>query len=416
MKNSIITSTQNRIATSEKLFPNEIPLKLNYFLKNDVNSIDTTRKFCYDGGEKLVNYGLNSFVRDIYINSKATHAIYSDRFGNYFLIENEKVRHHINNSSLCISPEGVLIFYSKDILDDYTLYVTLNCKFGLIFNLSSIIGESTSDSLINIFTANGKTYIELSICKLYYLLDFSFNLYSPYGSQLEVKAYKLNDTITKKDIMSGKIEVPFETVKIKKQNKSIEIISNFKEVTPKSFKTEYKDYFSFSIREKIESIYCNSFLCNGDEKVDDCINSFLKTIDFYNISTKIYSLCNIQSVKYPLIVQYDRYYDKYINTDISFQKITKLSNSKMYVSSEGVIIAINKNIIFISLDGIIWKSYDISIFLDDNLSYDSIKFIVKNYTNYLTFYKGNNIIKKYVINFTFNFWDLYKSPVEIIIE
>ena len=57
----------------KKIYDNSVSL-------NEYNSNTKFKIIKYNGGGDLVNYGLNTFVRDIYIHNKGIVA-YSDRFG-----------------------------------------------------------------------------------------------------------------------------------------------------------------------------------------------------------------------------------------------------------------------------------------------------------------------------------------------
>jgi len=91
-----------------------------------------------------------------------------------------------------------------------------------------------------------------------------------------------------------------------------------------------------------------------------------------------------------------------------------------FVSTEGVIVIVRvcsySDIrVLISLDGIIWKEYNISEFikLEEKNKELLISFVCKDNLEYIKISTNDNSnICEIAIDFNFNFWDLYGAPVE----
>lgn len=127
-----------------------------------------------------------------------------------------------------------------------------------------------------------------------------------------------------------------------------------------------------------------------------------------------------QKYKKNLIIQADRFVIPHIHTDIPNHLFEPLSEVKLYVSLEGVIIGINSYNIFLSLDGIVWKSYKINDLvgkdLSSKLSFVSNTFSADDDHNYLSISTLESSQIKFIMNFRFNFWDLYSSPIELELD
>lgn len=127
-----------------------------------------------------------------------------------------------------------------------------------------------------------------------------------------------------------------------------------------------------------------------------------------------------QKYKKNLIIQADRFGIPHIHTDIPNHLFEPLSEVKLYVSLEGVIIGINSYNIFLSLDGIVWKSYKINDLvgkdLSSKLSFVSNTFSADDDHNYLSISTLESSQIKFIMNFRFNFWDLYSSPIELELD
>ncbi len=441
----IKSSNKERKIISEYITISNVPTNIIKLLKCN-NEIGSIKKFSNKEGIELVDYGINAFVRDIFVNEKTSIAIYSDRFGKYHKIENTEIANFLINAHLHITPEGILFFYSnnKD-FSDY-IYLTLNCKFGIFTKISSLIESEQKIRIFGTFNYNNKTFVRLCIDtsftpRLFYcLLEFSINLYESYGSIINVKVHKLQDT-SKSEILKGHFRSDFECTEIKKSNKIIELNSKLFDCPKSKFKKLYKKDIKLEKCEKINSVKIRTFSNNGDIKINDCINAFVKSLSiaYLNNSIKYLPFDKELSFKYILIL-YNRYLDYEVRTSINSFDITNykfssnsietdiaktLYNSSIYVSSEGVIVAIkvytfNKIVILISLDGIIWKSYDIinnETKIRDNL-FLKVKFTQENNYNFLILYNTlpEKPLKKYILQFKFNFWDLYNYPVELSID
>ena len=102
-------STTKRHATKDKVYYLEAPEEAQKFLSRYLGRYDSFfQRISYNGGGDLVNYGLNTFVRDIYMVNDQV--VYSDRFGRYKYIIFKKVGKIISKCDLFITAEGMEIF------------------------------------------------------------------------------------------------------------------------------------------------------------------------------------------------------------------------------------------------------------------------------------------------------------------
>lgn len=435
VKEKIKLGTTKRQVNKDKVYYLEAPNEVNNLLGRYLGRYDSFfRRISYNGGGDLVNYGLNTFVRDLYMVSEQV--VYSDRFGRYRSIISKKVGKVIFNSDLFITSEGILLFYNKNNGD---IYATLDCKVGYLFNVSSFGDYSLPEedlSIVEINSINKKTFIKVSAKSTTYqecyLLNFSFNLYESYGTQITVYAVKTDD-----DYLSYKSITTAETLStiIDKNNsvKKLRILNTDFKGDPSNLFDLYGLYNSN--KEKVSpdySIYHHKIDYNGEIGICDSINSFVKSITIAKplITTKksLFKKQTNNTVR-KTITKQDRFNTLYTSTNISdaLYEIISACNNIAVASTEGVIVIFNKQYndihMTISLDGIMWKDYNISdIFKDikDKIKDKiiSIEFTCKNGRDILTILtvdNKNNInttICEIIVDFKFNFWDLYGSPVE----
>lgn len=385
----------------------------------------------YNGGGDFVNYGLNTFVRDIYI--KNAHVIYSDRFGRYRYILNDEVATFISNSKLFITAEGVLLFYNKK---SDNIYATLDCKVGYFFNVSSFESEGFDKedfTIDDISIIHKRTYIKIegknSISTFYYALNFSFNLYESYGTQVIVNAVKVDEgTLSTKNIESyeEKVETNFTVMKNSKAQ-TLSHVSLFTSIDNPSSIFDLYGLYDDILREKIDkqySTYRATIETNGEFGVCDCINAFVKKIIISRpsiITTKGFFKKTKNREFKNCITRYDRFNKNYTCNDITNLLFNNLTDTKFtFVSTEGVIVIVRvcsySDIrVLISLDGIIWKEYNISEFikLEEKNKELLISFVCKDNLEYIKISTNDNSnICEIAIDFNFNFWDLYGAPVE----
>ena len=435
--------TITRLASIKSLEYEELPRDVRKYLSNHGPYFDSEtsvkfQKFYYNGGGNLVNYGFNTFIRDIYCiripSRDITRVIYSDRFGKYYQISDNKISEIIYSANLCVSAEGVLLFYdTKEIM-----YATLNCKAGTIINISELLRVSKC-FIKDIFVSDGKTFIEIEDKngdKDCYGLSFTFNLFESYGTQIYVEAFKVKGNKT--DILNNKVELYDKWYcEIEKAKRELLLSRATKIFTLKEFKKTFEksefcntneklipdDSFKFEDRNQIRT---SLIAYEGDPGINDCINSFVYSILMLkpNINKRI-GFFKRQKYKKNLIIQADRFGIPHIHTDIPNHLFEPLSEVKLYVSLEGVIIGINSYNIFLSLDGIVWKSYKINDLvgkdLSSKLSFVSTTFSTDDDHNYLSVSANNKTTFessqiKFSMNFRFNFWDLYSSPIELELD
>lgn len=110
-------------------YPNGMRSFLAFQYPNRLYENGITETWSHVGGTDLTNNGINSFIKEIFVLDNAF-VCYSDRFSNFHVLTDKNVTDFIINeaNNLQVSPEGVLLFYSKT-----RLYVTLNLK--LVFSL-----------------------------------------------------------------------------------------------------------------------------------------------------------------------------------------------------------------------------------------------------------------------------------------
>lgn len=415
----------------KKIYDNSVSL-------NEYNSNTKFKIIKYNGGGDLVNYGLNTFVRDIYIHNKGIVA-YSDRFGIYSKIYDKDIVNLITNSNVLVTPEGIILFYSN-----YSIYATLNCKAGYMVDIGSLFTEIGKEyKLSKVFCSNKNTYIEavdiVTNQKSYYILIFSFDLYDAYSTQVKVQLEKIGTEYSYEDIVNKKFfdDDSFEECDNQIVDTSNKIL-NISTVNTNLNSSEYKKIFGkkagyIKRKEHIDgdrTIFCTNIFYDGDIGIDNSINSFVKSLTiarpyiaegFWNF---IFGYSNIRNV----LFQLDRFNTCYIYTDNINSIFDNLKNCKLYVSNEGVIIATYsiKNCIYISfsLDGVVWKKYNLSDIIKTSKKIESVLISYKYDKNILTIYECNEYdtshtdntssTQEYTIDFVFDFWSLYNSPVEVI--
>lgn len=439
----IKSSNKERKITSEYIKMSKVPDNLIDLLEC-TNNLNLIKKISNKEGFELANYGINSFVRDIFINETTSIAIYSDRFGKYHKIKNEEIANFLANSNLHVTPEGILVFYSIDPKFSSYIYLTLNCEFGIFTKVSSLLNLDQKVKIYEIFNSNGKTFANVCIDSLfssrffYCLFEFSLNLYESYGSLINVKLHRLHK-IYKNEVLKGNFESDFECTDIMKNRNIIKLDTKLLDCAKSKFKKLYMKDVKLEKGERIDSINIKTFSNSGDIKVNDCINAFVKNLSIAVLkdSTKHFSFNKDVFFKYILIV-YNRYLNYNVKPAIDSFDITEsksnqnsiethiaktLYDSSIYVSLEGVLVSIsvyrfNKIVVLISLDGLIWKSYDINENIISEKLLLKVEFIEENNYNYLILYDidPNKPLKKYIFNFSFNFWDLYNYPVELSID
>lgn len=424
VKEKIKLGLANRKVITESMLYNDIPKEVKKVYEQFIAFKDysTSTKFTiikYNGGGKLVNYGLNSFVRDIYVPSIGS-VIYSDRFGNYFNIFDKDISKLIATSKVIVTAEGVILFYNSD-----QIYATLNCKVGCIESLESLLSSETF-KISKIFLLNKKTYMEiidiLSNAKGYYEINFSFDLYHSYSTQIKIDIEKVDKEVIYSDITSKKFFDDFEDENYQVVSTSDKIldISNIN-ITLSSI--EYKKKFGKKAgctkkKERINSDYkipSTLFYYDGDAGIDDSINSFVN--EFVIAKPCITNSFFNDGKRRNVLFQVDRFGTQFAYTDNINCAFDGASIYKLYVTIEGVIVTIYSikdcMYISISLDGIIWKKYNVKDFIKTSKKIGSILLSYKYCKNILTVYEYDSSNKEdYEIDFTFDFWSLYNSPVE----
>ncbi len=366
------------------------------------------KKFYYNGGLDLVNYALNTFVKELYVIYKCDNPVMcfcSDRFNNYYKILDKEIVTLIHFSQLCISPEGILIFYTQS-----KMYVTLNCKVGCIIEFSDIIDTNNMKD-VEIVMLEGNTFIKVIYKKrgseTYYRLDFSFNFFASYGPQIGINVLDSNHKGTNETI-------------VKSNNLKLLSIGS-KYIPYKVLKNEFPSLLcNENLTVKYSNCWANAYELwhFGDTKIDDCINSFVHKICFMDvIKEKKVNIFKTKKVIKHAVISVDRSGQKCINDELHefFDNV----NSKFFVSTEGVIMRIvSKYHMFISLDGILWKHIDLVSILGIGDYYSGINFTCKNGNNYIIVVLSSTekIEKRYLLKFSFNFIDLYESPVEVSFE
>lgn len=432
VKEKIRLGLTNRKIITESMSYDNIPKEVKkiyelYIPYKDFSSYTKFTLIKYNGGGKLVNYGLNSFVRDIYVPSIGS-VIYSDRFGNYFNIFDKDISNIIATSKVIVTAEGVLLFYNSD-----NIYATLNCKFGYIESLESLL-SSLKFKISKIFCSNKKTYMEitdtLSNVKSYYLIKFSFDLYHSYSTQIKIDVEKIDKEYTYDDIINKKIFDDFEetdTQIVKTSERILNISTLDVNLRPSEYIKRFgKKAGCTKKKEIIDSDYNipnTMFLYEGDAGIDDSINSFVNKfiIAKPHIADGIFK----NGIKRDVLFQMDRFNTLNIYTDNINCAFHEAAICDLYISIEGVIVAIYSlrdcMYISISLDGVIWKKYKVNDFIKTSNKIGSISFSYKYCKNILTINEYNSSsqdesvpTQEYIIDFTFDFWSLYDSPVEAI--
>lgn len=330
VKEKIKLGTSIRKLITETISYEDAPKDVKKIYEHSVSAKDysTYTKFKiikYNGGGDLVNYGLNTFVRDIYIHNKGVVA-YSDRFGKYSKIYDKDIVNLITNSNVLVTPEGIILFYSN-----YSIYATLNCKAGYMVDIGSLFTEIGKEyKLSKVFCSNKNTYIEavdiVTNQKSYYILIFSFDLYDAYSTQVKVQLEKIGTEYSYEDIVNKKFfdDDSFEECDNQIVDTSNKIL-NISTVNTNLNSSEYKKIFGkkagyIKRKEHIDgdrTIFCTNIFYDGDIGIDNSINSFVKSLTiarpyiaegFWNF---IFGYSNIRNV----LFQLDRFNTCYIYTD-----------------------------------------------------------------------------------------------------
>lgn len=437
--------TTTRTVSKENLKYTDLSRDVRRYLSThglyfDSGTAISIKKFYYNGGGKLVNYGLNAFVRDIYgirlKEQNKIYVIYSDRFGKFYEVKDKQLAEFIFDADLCISSEGVLLFYYSYNTEKPMFYATLNCKAGTITYISSFTNLPKC-CIADLFAVKGKTFIKIrdkNNDKEYYVLNFSFSLFESYGTQIYVEAFKIKGAHS--DILNNRFETCGECYcKVEKAKKELSLSRTSKTFNIKEFKRNFRKSDICSTKEKvIPDDSFNSQITNnqvkaelicykGDPGINDCINSFVYSILMVrpNIRKKIGFFKSIRYKK-NVIIQADRFGDVHIHSNIPDHLFNPLFDVSLYISLEGVIVGINSYKIFISLDGIIWKTYTMADLVGEDLATvlhnSSIQFFTSDENNYLNVSEINSTDSKFkfIMNFKFNFWDLYSSPIEVYLD
>lgn len=428
------SSVESRTISIETLNYDDLPKKAK-----EKMYYATIKKFSFNRGGQLVNSGLNTFVQDVFVSRNEKTAIYSDRFNNFYSIKDTKIIKCLANSSKAtITDEGILIFYSSN--TDNDIYFTLNFKFGILIKFSDLISYYDSNiQLFEIFSLYGKTFAKIGIhegrkimVNKYYLLDFSFNFFESYGTTIKIKFYDLNEKIKSKKDITKDFKFEVESCKIYKNRSVIKLNEKLEEYELKKL-TSNPDTSYLENNEKIKSYeytYAKSICIyyeKGNIGINDCINSFTHHIRY--IITPVRKKFNFSSeYKLYLISRQDRFQ----NTDFYrvqkndiFNNILCSNDSKYFVSLEGVIVILKlvakQLFVYLSLDGFIWISYDISHLIDSDSDYNYVELTSMDNQNYIVLSNTSDLTskeakpKKHLVDFSFNFWDLYSSPVEMFI-
>lgn len=429
-KEKVKLGTIERKVSKDKVYYLEAPNEVNNLLGRYLGEYNNNFTcFSYNGGGDLVNYGLNTFVRDLYMIDK--HVVYSDRFGNYNVIEDKQISKIIANSYACISPEGVILFYNNSYI-----YATINCKTGCIVDVSSIVSKRKNYTIEEIIILNKVAYLKIqandnSEDVLYYALSFSFNFFESYGTQVYINFSKVKEKYI--ECFDGECDYELETETFNFDINRIQKSDEIKKINCKTSNYSIEDFIEIfgeksfceqgEVLDPRSEFYTKFFYFDGDNGINNCINSFIKEI--YTVSPLIARkegffkrLKNV--VVKNAIVLYDRLKNSYMQMYQANETLYYISESKLFVSQEGVIVALydyNFDIfVLVSLDGIVWKKYNLKSMFNNRLN-SNLEIKQKNsnlricsYKNCMSNDEQNNF--EIIINFTFNFWDLYGSPVE----
>lgn len=426
IKEKVKLATLGRKVSEDTVAFFKLPEKAKYLLKSYIRNYDDPIKYkYYNGGGDLVNYGLNTFVKDIYFINN--HVIFSDRFGNYNFIKDKQNSEVMANSTTCISPEGIILFYNENLI-----YATLNCKVGCIIEISCIVPKKEKYVIDEIIISNKRTYLKVYSDKnkkdiLYYSLFFSFNFYESYGTQIYMRYDKLKEKYIEyiEDNELSKEISDFTVDTIQRSEEMLTLHSTSIDYTSDNFIEKFDKNFFCEGKEFLESkVAIKLFSYHGDDGINNCINSFIKEI--YTMSPIIYKKSGIfkkpelVSVKRTIAI-YDRFGKSYMQSYEKDQTISYIPNSSLFVSQEGVLVALvtfNYDVfILVSLDGIVWKKYNMKNIFDD-ISISSSNVQIKQKDNKMCICSYKNCYSKdeqsfeIAIDFSFNFWDLYSAPVE----
>ncbi len=386
---------------------------LKAYTSNDTKKM---RKFYFKGGQNYVDYGINAFVREIYCYPFTNLIVFCDRNENFYHFNDESISDIILNSNVFITSEGFIIFYAGNFM-----YITLNGKFG------TIIDTTSYGDINNIFSNEyGTTIIEFyeNFMSVYYQLVGNLIFINSYGKQMNLYLEKIEQDydLIKPNI---KIEVTDDMCGSIRYNRTLDNSSDgFKRLYKKEIKMlcpiDYKMYIDTYLT--VTLIFLEKSISNSSDPLNPCINSFVRTLLLTSFKIKKkFSLSRSKNAvdlsgwKYYLILHDRNNNPMYINLEKHTYASLNDEFLKFYISSEGIIAGIKASKIVISLDGILWHTYDLrNIISDSSLfdNYDSIELSVHNKKNYLTFnYKNDK--KEIPISFTFDFWNLYGSPVEL---
>ena len=418
-----------RYSTGEP-FPAGLRAFLAFQYPSRLYEIGITEIWSHVGGTELTNNGINSFIKEVFVIDNEL-VCYSDRFSNFHVLTDKNVTRFIINeaTNLQVSPEGVLLFYSKD-----RLYITLNLEIGIFSNYMEHLPLNIKDNhIVNILSYQKNTFIALhnndivtQTIPCYYRMAFYFNFYDSYASQV-IEKIDFSHPYSKQDIIEGNISYEEEKEPIVYCNNSGKKlqISNFS-WRRKSFQKHIGKLILNSgekIYTDLEKISGLSLCFKGDAKVNDCINSFLKECYFTSFPVTRSFGRNRRDVAVNIVC--NRFDIEAIAEPLS------LSAKKGCVSEEGVIILFSqdthKTTISFSIDGYCWKTVDLEeagreLNLPNTGGYVSnVNIFTQRGKTYLQIgvkIPSSDHLKKffYRMNFTYNFWDLYRSPVDLEFE
>lgn len=421
--------TTQRIASYEFLNWHELPIEVRQYFKcigplmdSDDHMELKVQKIYYNGGGELVNYGLNAFVRDIYCfesySNSRVYVIYSDRFGRYYEVRDRKIAQFIYDAHLCISAEGVLLFYCTENNINSIVYATLNCKSGTTISAYNFTKPYKNNIITDIFTYDDITFVEVkgenNLDKYYYALNFSFKLFEAYGTQIYIEVHRLQGSRT--DIFNNDFKYEHIQSRIEASDRLLSLSQVRRNYSLVEFKKRFGKKACCEEREKLETNYEHQIETSiisyaGDPGIDDCINSFVSHLIVLcpTISKKIGLFRRIEYHK-NIIIQIDRFGDDHIHSNIP--EYISISGMNLYVSPEGIILGINSNFLYVSLDGIVWKRYKLEELTKDETFYSAFISFNDGEVRLNVTLSGEK--KQYfILNFKFDFWNLYTSPVEV---
>ncbi len=402
----------------------------------------------YNGGGYLVDYGLNAFVKNIYIyNGKV---VCVDYLGNCYQVKDPQLASIIQRGNLVVSAEGFLIFYLSTMI-----YVTLDCKLGSIYIISNLLGGEKVASCRRVFVSKGWTYLEVAELNaaeyIKYKLFFQLQLgRSPQAFRpiiyLQLKEVpsensqspKIIDMEFEEEIFSSHVE----------SNDDVKMLSlsccTYYENRPllKALKREFKHYISSETRrlsmkdtyyENIKVVlgersWCAHVSLDNDSSFHNGINAMVFDLYFFSIDILKgwipFLKCREKHQSY--IVARDRFGEVRVVKFPFLNSVTYFSNDiKFYVSIEGVIIMLfekdRKFFMLFSLDGVQWKIIELEKYF--NKGNKNLKNLEINSKNGRTYISEKNWIDdyayttdKFYLNFSFDFWSLYQPCVSVTFE